>query len=63
MIGSGESLALDGHLVDIGEPEGDHRPPEELKVPGRNCTAGGKTRIYAWPTDPTQYLRWYSRLC
>ncbi|KAI8546176.1 hypothetical protein RHMOL_Rhmol07G0097300 [Rhododendron molle] len=43
VIGSGESLALDGHLVDIGEPEGDHRPPEELKVPGRNCTAGGKT--------------------
>lgn len=43
VIGSGESLALDGHLVDIGEPEGDHRPPEELKVPGRNCTAGSKT--------------------
>ncbi|KAF7139128.1 hypothetical protein RHSIM_Rhsim07G0080700 [Rhododendron simsii] len=43
VIGSGESLALDVHLIDIGEPEGDHRPPEELKVPGRNCTAGGKT--------------------
>lgn len=45
MIGSGESLAFDGHLVDIQEPEGDHKPPVDLKVEGRNCTASCRTGL------------------
>ncbi|KAI7995078.1 hypothetical protein LOK49_LG11G02853 [Camellia lanceoleosa] len=45
VIGSGESLAFDGHLVDIGEPEGDNKPVMDLKVQEKNCTAGGKTGL------------------
>lgn len=36
MIRSGESLMLEGHLVDIGELEGDHEPLIYLNVQERN---------------------------
>ncbi|KAL3499012.1 hypothetical protein ACH5RR_041744 [Cinchona calisaya] len=42
IIRSGESIALDGHLVDIGECEEDHKPPMNFKVQGRNCSTVGK---------------------
>ncbi|KAA8520983.1 hypothetical protein F0562_011656 [Nyssa sinensis] len=42
VIGSGESLTFDGHLVDIGEPEGDHKPLVDSNFPGRTCSAVGK---------------------
>ncbi|KAF5938521.1 hypothetical protein HYC85_022780 [Camellia sinensis] len=45
VIGSGESLAFDGHLVDIGESEGDNKPVMDLKVQEKNCTAGDKTGL------------------
>ncbi|GFZ01512.1 hypothetical protein Acr_15g0001210 [Actinidia rufa] len=45
VIGYGESLAFDGHLVDIGEPEGDHKPLMDLKVQEKNFTAAGKTEL------------------
>ncbi|XP_059644411.1 uncharacterized protein LOC132286161 isoform X2 [Cornus florida] len=45
VIGSGESLAFDCHLVDIGVPEGDHKSPMDLNVQGRSCNAVGKTGL------------------
>ncbi|XAR55163.1 hypothetical protein NMG60_11030578 [Bertholletia excelsa] len=42
-IESGESLALDGHLVDIGEPDGDQKPKTNLNVQGRISFASSIT--------------------
>lgn len=39
MIRSGESLMLEGHLVDIGELEGDHEPLIYSNVQERNVNA------------------------
>ncbi|KAL6523537.1 hypothetical protein OROGR_017140 [Orobanche gracilis] len=43
IVSSGESLVLDGHLVEIGEQEEDHKPPTDLKVQGRNCRVAEKS--------------------
>lgn len=42
VIKSGETLTFDAHLVDVGEPEGNHEPLMELNVQGRNCKEVGK---------------------
>ncbi|KAL3817900.1 hypothetical protein ACJIZ3_003805 [Penstemon smallii] len=39
----GETLALEGHIVDIGEHEGDIKPAINLNHQGRNCAVPGKT--------------------
>ena len=41
IIRSGESLAFDAHLVDIGETEEIHKSPMDLKAPERNCRVVG----------------------
>ncbi|CAK9174837.1 unnamed protein product [Ilex paraguariensis] len=41
IIRSGESLAFDAHLVDIGETEEIHKAPMGLKAPERNCRVVG----------------------
>ncbi|KAL2551082.1 uncharacterized protein Fot_12612 [Forsythia ovata] len=43
IVSSGESLVFDGHLVDIGECEGDSKPPKDLSLQRINCEAVGKT--------------------
>ncbi|XP_047964757.1 uncharacterized protein LOC125209191 isoform X2 [Salvia hispanica] len=42
-ICSGESLVLDGHLVDIGEQEEDHKHPTDLNIQGKSCDIAGKS--------------------
>uniref|UniRef100_A0A2N9H892 5'-3' DNA helicase ZGRF1-like N-terminal domain-containing protein n=1 Tax=Fagus sylvatica TaxID=28930 RepID=A0A2N9H892_FAGSY len=36
VIRSGESIAFDGHLVEVGELDGDHKPLIDLNVQGNN---------------------------
>ncbi|KAK3030625.1 hypothetical protein RJ639_035829, partial [Escallonia herrerae] len=43
-IRSGEFLKFDGHLVDIGECEGDHKPLVDLNLQGGNCNVVKKTK-------------------
>lgn len=45
IVRSGKSLTFDGHLVEVGECEGDHKPPLDSNVQGRNCNVVGKTGI------------------
>lgn len=45
MISSGESLKLDGHLVEIGECEGDQKPLKDSNIQGKNCIAVGETKM------------------
>ncbi|KAK9275528.1 hypothetical protein L1049_022795 [Liquidambar formosana] len=45
VIKSGESLTFDAHLVDIGEPERDHKPLIDLNVEERNSNVVGQTGI------------------
>ncbi|XP_017235790.1 uncharacterized protein LOC108209413 isoform X7 [Daucus carota subsp. sativus] len=42
-IRSGESLKLDGHLVDIGNLNGDNEPHEESKLQGGDCVVVKET--------------------
>ncbi|KAL1568864.1 hypothetical protein AAHA92_00418 [Salvia divinorum] len=42
-ICSGESLVLDGHLVDIGEQDEDHKHPTDLNIQGKSCEIAGKS--------------------
>ncbi|GFP94949.1 hypothetical protein PHJA_001639300 [Phtheirospermum japonicum] len=42
IVCSGESLAFEGHLVEIGELEGDHKPVIDLTHQGKNCKTVGK---------------------
>ena len=42
-IRSGESLKLDGHLVDIGNLNGDNEPREESKLQGGDCVVVKET--------------------
>ncbi|KAH6792540.1 hypothetical protein C2S52_003017 [Perilla frutescens var. hirtella] len=42
IVSSGESLVLEGHLVDIGEQEEDHKLPTDLNVSGKGCNVVGK---------------------
>ncbi|XP_042011101.1 uncharacterized protein LOC121759544 isoform X1 [Salvia splendens] len=44
-ICSGESLVLDGHLVEIGEQEEDQKPPTDLNVLGKSCGVAGKRDV------------------
>ncbi|KAL2527749.1 Uncharacterized protein Adt_12803 [Abeliophyllum distichum] len=54
IVSSGESLVFDAHLVDIGECEGDSKPPKDLSLQRINCKAAGKTeRIYNQAKIPT----------
>ncbi|CBI34537.3 unnamed protein product, partial [Vitis vinifera] len=45
VIRSGESLTFDAHLVDVGEPEGNHKPVMGLNVQGINCKEVGESGI------------------
>lgn len=45
IVSSGESLALDGHLVEIGDLE-DHKPPADSNVQGKSCTVAGKSDMF-----------------
>ncbi|KAI3453355.1 hypothetical protein Pfo_010018 [Paulownia fortunei] len=45
MVCSGESLAFEGHLVEIGEQEGDHKPVNNSILQGKNFQVVGKTDI------------------
>ncbi|KAF8380008.1 hypothetical protein HHK36_027477 [Tetracentron sinense] len=45
VVGSGETLALDAHLVDIGDPDGDHKPLSDLHDQGRDEKIMKKTGI------------------
>ena len=42
VIKSGETLTFDAHLVDVGEPEGNHEPVMGLNVQERSCNEVGK---------------------
>ncbi|PIN04381.1 hypothetical protein CDL12_23083 [Handroanthus impetiginosus] len=42
---SGESIAFDGHLVEIGEQEGDHKPVTDSTLHGKNWKVVGKTDV------------------
>lgn len=45
MIKTGETLAFEAHLVDIGEPDENHKPPLDLNIDGRNSNLVGQTRM------------------
>lgn len=45
VIESGKSLVFDGHLIDVGEPEGDDNPPSDMKAQGTNSSTGSKTEL------------------
>ncbi|XP_057773594.1 uncharacterized protein LOC130992853 isoform X2 [Salvia miltiorrhiza] len=47
---SGESLVLDGHLVEIGEQEEDHKPPTDLNIQGKGCKVTGKSDVVDYQT-------------
>ncbi|KAL1556372.1 hypothetical protein AAHA92_12007 [Salvia divinorum] len=49
-IYSGESLVLDGHLVEIGEQEEDQKPPTDLNVLGKSCGVAGKRDVVDYQT-------------
>ncbi|KAK1382331.1 hypothetical protein POM88_020066 [Heracleum sosnowskyi] len=44
-VRSGESLKLDGHMVDIGNLKGDNEPHEESKLLGGDCVVVRETGI------------------
>lgn len=64
VIISGESVTFDGHLVDVGECEGDNKPLIDLNLEGRNCNLDRKVKaqcesIYAeekFPTGKTIFI-------
>ncbi|XP_023900780.2 uncharacterized protein LOC112012631 [Quercus suber] len=45
VIRSGESVAFDGHLVEVGELDGDHKPLMDLNVQGNNLNVVKKNGI------------------
>lgn len=45
VIISGGSVAFDAHLVDIGEPQGNHQNQTEVNIHGNNRNVVRKTRI------------------
>lgn len=45
LVCSGESLAFEGYLVEIGEEEGDHKPVAHSTLQGKTFTLVGKTDI------------------
>ena len=46
VIRSGESIAFDGHLVEVGELDGDHKPLIDLNVQGNNLNVKKNGIIY-----------------
>ncbi|XP_042480296.1 uncharacterized protein LOC122061159 isoform X2 [Macadamia integrifolia] len=44
VIGPGETLAFDAHLVDVGDPEGNHSPLKDLNFKGEDTKVIEKTR-------------------
>ncbi|KAK6122556.1 hypothetical protein DH2020_043701 [Rehmannia glutinosa] len=55
IVCSGESLALEGHLVEIGEQEGDHKPATDSTHQGKNCKVVGTAHIANHPAKiPTR---------
>lgn len=57
IIRSGESIAFDGHLVDIGECEEDRKPPMNFNIQGRNCNMVAKKEAATGQTDSLNRLR------
>ncbi|KAL3619514.1 hypothetical protein CASFOL_037084 [Castilleja foliolosa] len=49
IVCSGESLAFEGHLVEIGELEGDHKPVIDSTHQGKNCNTVGKSDMLNHP--------------
>lgn len=47
---SGESLSLDGHLVEIGDQEEDHKPSTDIHVQGKICKVAGKSDVVEYQT-------------
>ena len=45
VIRSGELVAFDGHLVEVGELDGDHKPLMDLNVQGNNLNVVKKNGI------------------
>ncbi|KAL0016046.1 hypothetical protein SO802_003115 [Lithocarpus litseifolius] len=45
VIRSGESVAFDGHLVEVGELDGDHKPLMDLNVQGNNLNVVKKNGL------------------
>ncbi|KAL0326685.1 UNVERIFIED_CONTAM: hypothetical protein Sangu_1746500 [Sesamum angustifolium] len=45
IVCSGESLSFEGHLVEIGEEEGDHKPVTYSNLQGKYCKVVGKTDL------------------
>lgn len=45
VIRSGESVAFDGHLVEVGELDGDHKPLMDMNVQGNNLNVVKKNGI------------------
>ncbi|KAK6146478.1 hypothetical protein DH2020_020347 [Rehmannia glutinosa] len=55
IVCSGESLALEGHLVEIGEQEGDHKPATDSTHQGKNGKVVGTAHIANHPAKiPTR---------
>lgn len=54
VIGSGESLTFDSYLVDVGEPEGSHKPEIALNVWGSDCKVVAKTGIVHGEQDKSK---------
>lgn len=50
IICSGESLVLDGYLVEIGEQEEDQNLPADSKVLGTSCGVAGKSNVVDYQT-------------
>ncbi|WOG88103.1 hypothetical protein DCAR_0207337 [Daucus carota subsp. sativus] len=58
-IRSGESLKLDGHLVDIGNLNGDNEPHEESKLQGGDCVVVKETgRHHQQVQEQTNFHEW-----
>lgn len=56
---SDESVAFDGHLVDIGEPEKENQVPVDLNAEGNTVNAVGKEQTayeYRNPFDAKKLL-------
>lgn len=45
VIKSGEALTFDSYLVDVGDPEGDHKPLSDLNFQGKDKIITEKTEF------------------
>ena len=46
VIGPGETLTFDTYLIDIGDPEGDHKPLRDLNSQGKFEKTTEKSRLF-----------------